>query len=177
MINVSCVLTGGQCAPMAGQVNSIKKEGSSMFHAWGCWIVYRKEEQKKAKLISAWGVVDQITLTCFCWGYVKATTDSQKATGTSSFVTENQNPILGGAALDVINERGTGANEETPRRPAGPKSGTQLYCLTASSKGLLGFYKFPKVSHQVFCFSFGAQDFILQCVQGDCFVSAPNIFV
>lgn len=52
---------------------------------------------------------------------------AQQAAGTSPFVTGNQNLILGGAALDVINERGTGANEETPCRPAG--SDTQLDCL------------------------------------------------
>lgn len=61
-------------------------------------------EQKEPDAARGCGSTDDLLLL----GYLKTSAD------TSPFVTGNQNLIQEGAALDVINKRGTGADKSSP---------------------------------------------------------------
>lgn len=102
-----------------------------------CWLQGSAEQ-------SELGVVDQMTPTCFCRGYLKTTADCHQATDTAPFVTGKQNLILEGSALDVINEKGTGA--KTPQRTEWLKSDTQLHSLFKFKHLLVLNFKIKKKS-------------------------------
>ncbi len=116
MINLRQDLTvTGQCAPLAGQVSSTMREAPCFMHEFADLLTLRKCRIEQTHQCQTCGRPDDTDLLLL--GYLKSTADSQLARDTSPFVTGNQNLILEGAALGVINKRGTRANEGTPRRP------------------------------------------------------------
>lgn len=80
-----------------------------------------KEVQNRKKLISARSCGSSHDPDLLLLSYLRTTSNIQQAIDAFPIITGNQNLILEGEALNVINEKGTRANEVTQHRIVWPK--------------------------------------------------------